>query len=174
MSVHGTLSGIQQEFSSRPFESASDKAGLVVRTPHSHWGFNPLSGNKHAACQKNLKIKCRWWKGKASWWGLEAVGEGMLEFSFPKLPQQHKRWLYTWASPNDQIQIDYILCSRRWRSSIQSAKTRPGVDCGSDHEHLIAKFRLKMKKVGKTNRSIMSLNEKSLSRVWLSVTPWTT
>ena len=40
----------------------------------------------------------------------------------------------------------------RWRSSIQSAKTRPGADCGSDHELLIAKFRLKMKKVGKTTR----------------------
>ena len=49
-------------------------------------------------------------------------------------------------------EIDYILCSQRWRSSIQSAKTRPGADCGSDHELLIAKFRLKLKKVGKTTR----------------------
>ena len=40
----------------------------------------------------------------------------------------------------------------RWRSSIQSAKTRPGADCGSDHELLIAKFRLKLKKVGKSTR----------------------
>ena len=38
------------------------------------------------------------------------------------------------------------------KSSIQSAKTRPGADCGSDHELLIAKFRLKLKKVGKTTR----------------------
>ena len=51
-----------------------------------------------------------------------------------------------------QNQVDYILCSQRWRSSIQSAKTRPGADCGSDHELLIAKFRLKLKKVGKTTR----------------------
>ena len=36
--------------------------------------------------------------------------------------------------------------------SIQSTKTRPGADCGSDHELLIAKFRLKLKKVGKTTR----------------------
>ena len=36
---------------------------------------------------------------------------------------------------------------------IQSAKTRPGADCDSNHELLIAKFRLKLKKVGKTNRS---------------------
>ena len=49
-------------------------------------------------------------------------------------------------------QIDYILCSQRWRSSIQSAKIRQGADCGSDHELLIAKFRLKLKKVGKTTR----------------------
>ena len=49
-------------------------------------------------------------------------------------------------------QIDYILCSQRWRSSIQSTKTRLGVDCGSDHELLIAKFRLKLNKVGKTTR----------------------
>ena len=50
--------------------------------------------------------------------------------------------------------IDYILCSQRWRSSIQSAKTRPGADCGLDHELLIAKFRLKLKKVGKTIRPL--------------------
>ena len=36
---------------------------------------------------------------------------------------------------------------------IQSAKTKSGADCGSDHEHFIAKFRLKLKKVGKTTRS---------------------
>ena len=33
-----------------------------------------------------------------------------------------------------------------------SKKTRPGADCGPDHELLIAKFRLKLKKVGKTTR----------------------
>ena len=68
--------------------------------------------------------------------------------------QQHKRRLHTWTSPDGQhrSQIDYILCSQRWRSSIQSAKARPGADCGSDHKLLIAKFRLKLKKVGKTTR----------------------
>ena len=49
---------------------------------------------------------------------------------------------------------------RRWRNSIQSAKTRPGVDCGSDNEHLIAKFRFKLKKVGETTRPFRyDLNE---------------
>ena len=50
------------------------------------------------------------------------------------------------------LKSDYILCSQRWRSSIQSAKTRPGADCGSDHELLIAKVRIKLKKAGKTTR----------------------
>ena len=53
-----------------------------------------------------------------------------------------------WSTPKS----DYVLCSQRWRSSIQSTKTRLGADCGSDHELLIAKFRLKLKKVGKTTR----------------------
>ena len=44
---------------------------------------------------------------------------------------------------------------QRWRSSIQPAKTRPGADSGSDDELLIAKFRLKLKKVGKTTRPFM-------------------
>ena len=48
--------------------------------------------------------------------------------------------------------MDYILYSQRWRSSIQSANTRPGADCGSYHELLIAKFTLKLKKGGKTTR----------------------
>ena len=68
---------------------------------------------------------------------------------------QHKRRLYTRTSPNSQYQnqIDYILCSQKRRSCIQSAKSRPRTDCGSDHQHLIEKFRLKLKKVRKTTRS---------------------
>ena len=59
--------------------------------------------------------------------------------------------LYIWTSPDGQYrnQIDYILCRRRWRSFKQSVKTRLGADYGSDHELLIAKFRVKLKKVGK-------------------------
>ena len=53
-----------------------------------------------------------------------------------------------WSIPKS----GYILCSRRWRSSIQLAKTRPGADSGSGHELLIAKFRLILKRVGKTTR----------------------
>ena len=89
------------------------------------------------------------------------AGQRLIEFSQKNalvianaIFQQYKRRLYTWTSPDGQHwnQIDYILCSQRWRSSIQLAKTRPGADCGSDHELPIAKFRLKLKKVGKTTR----------------------
>ena len=89
------------------------------------------------------------------------AGQRLIEFcqenalvTANTLFQQHKRRFYTWTSPDGQHRnpIDYILCSQRWRSSIQSAKTRPGADHGSDHKLLIAKFRLKWKKLGKTTR----------------------
>ena len=78
--------------------------------------------------------------------------------------QQHKTRLYTRTAPNGQhrYQIDYILCSQRWESCIQSAKTRLGANYGSDHELLIAKFRLKLKKVGKTTRPFRYDLNKSL------------
>ena len=54
-----------------------------------------------------------------------------------------------WSTPKS----DWLYSlNQRWRSSIQSAKTRPGANCGSDHELLIAKFRHKLKKLGKTIR----------------------
>ena len=65
------------------------------------------------------------------------------------LYQEHERQLYTWTSPDvqDLNQFDYILCSQKWRSSIQSEKkeNKLGADCGSYHELLIAKFRLEKK-----------------------------
>ena len=69
------------------------------------------------------------------------AGQRLIEFCHENalviantLFQQHKRRLYTWTSPEGQHrnQIDHILCSQRWRSSIQSAKTRLGGDSGSD------------------------------------------
>ena len=90
-----------------------------------------------------------------------AVGQRLIELCQENtlviantLFHQHKRRLYTWTFLDGQYknQIDYILCSQRWRSSIQSAKTRVGADCGSDHELLIAKFRFILRKVGKTTR----------------------
>ena len=56
------------------------------------------------------------------------------------------------------LKSDWLyFCSQRCRSSMQSAKTRLGGDCGSDHELLIAKFRLKLKKVRKTTTPFSSV-----------------
>ena len=52
---------------------------------------------------------------------------------------------------NTEIRL-ILFFAAKWSSSIQSTKTRPGADCGSDHELLITKFRLKLKRVGKSNR----------------------
>ena len=70
------------------------------------------------------------------------------------LPVTHEK---TWTLLGGQYQnhIDNILFSQGLRSSIESAKTRLGADYGTDHALVIAKFRLKLKKVGKTTRSFM-------------------
>ena len=52
---------------------------------------------------------------------------------------------------NTEIRL-IIFFAVKCGEALQSAKTKPGADCGSDHELLTAKFRLKMKKVGKTTR----------------------
>ena len=69
------------------------------------------------------------------------------------LPTTQEKTLYMditrWSIPKS---TDYILCTQRYRSSIQSSKTRLGADYGSDHELLIAEFIFKLKKVGKTTR----------------------
>ncbi|XP_014780677.1 uncharacterized protein LOC106876585 [Octopus bimaculoides] len=50
--------------------------------------------------------------------------------------QHHPRRLYTWTSPGDRFrnQIDYIMIQGRWRSALKNVRTRPGADCGSDHQ----------------------------------------
>ena len=110
---------------------------------------------------KSKKSRKTWLTGKFGLGVQNEAGQRLTEFCQQNslvientLFQQHKRTFYTGTSPGGQCQnqIDYILFSQRWRSPIQSAKTRLGADCGSDHEHLIAKFRLKLKKVGKTTR----------------------
>ena len=112
----------------------------------------------------NAKVRSQETPGVAGKFGLgiqNEAGQRLIEFCQENAMvitntffQQHKRRLYTWTSLDGQHrnQVDYILCSQRWRSSILSAKTRLEADCGSDHELLIAKFRLKLKKVRKTIR----------------------
>ena len=84
-----------------------------------------------------------------------AGGQRLIEFCQENalvitntLFQQHKKRLYTWTSPDGQHwnQIDYSLCSQKWRSSIQSAKTIPGADYSSDNELWLTNSNLNWRK----------------------------
>ena len=87
----------------------------------------------------NAKVGSQEISGVTGKFGLgvqNVAGQRLIEFCQENalviantLFQQHKRRLYTWTSPDGQYQnqIDYILCSQRQRSSIQSTKTIPGV-----------------------------------------------
>ena len=68
------------------------------------------------------------------------------------LPTTQEMTLHMDITRWSTLKSDYSFWSWKWKSSIQSAKTRLRADCHSDHELLIAKFRLKLKKVGKTTR----------------------
>ncbi|CAF3287483.1 unnamed protein product [Rotaria socialis] len=91
------------------------------------------------------------------------TGEKLIEFYQVNLLiitnicfQQPKRRLYTWTSPSGQHrnQIDYILCNRRWKSSITSVKTRPDADCGTGHELILAKLKIKLKRPKKVSKAV--------------------
>ena len=128
----------------------------------------PSRTNTQKRCPSHYRgLECESRKSRNTWsnrqiwsWSTEWRWHRLVEFCHDNALViantlfQHKRRLYTWTSLDGQYrnEIDYILCSQRWRSSIQSAKTRLWADCGSDHELLNAKIRLKLKKVGKTTR----------------------
>ena len=111
---------------------------------------------------KSRKSRDTWSKGKFGLGVQNEAGQSLKEFCQENmlvitntLSQQYERKLYTWTSPDGQYrnQTDFVLCSQRWRSSIQWVKTILEPNYGSDHELLIAKFRLKLKKVGESTRS---------------------
>ena len=114
----------------------------IRRCPSHHRGLESKSRKS-----RNTWINRQIWPWSTEWSKTKAkfCQENALVIT-NTLFQQHKRRLYTWTSPDGQYwnQIDYIPFSQRWRSSIQSAKTRLGADCGLDHELLIAKCCVKM------------------------------
>ena len=151
--VYATTSNTEEAEVERFYEDLKD---LLELTPKKDVLFILGDWNAKIGSQETPEVTGKFGLGMQN-----EAGQRQIEFFQENavviantLFQQHKRRLYTLISPDGQHQnqIDYILCSQRWRSSIQSTKTRPGADCGSDHEILIAKFRLKLKKVGKTTR----------------------
>ena len=151
--VYDPTSDAEEAEVERFYEDLQD---LVELTPKKDVLFIIVDWNAKVGSQETHGVTGKFGLGMQN-----EAGQRLIEFCQENalviantLFQQHKRRLYTWTSPDGQHQnqIDYILCSQRWRSSIQSTKRRPGADCGSDHELLITKFRLKLKKAGKTAR----------------------
>lgn len=106
-------------------------------------------------------------------------GENLVEFCIGNnlvitnsLFLYHPRHRYTWIFPGRQYknQIDYILLlvQARWISSINNLKTLPGLDCGSDHNLLLAKIRIrktrKVERKSRLNPDIMDKFRHNLER----------
>ena len=150
--VYATTSNAEEDEVERFYEDLQD---LLELTPQKDVLFIIGDWNAKVGNQETPGVTGKF--GLRVW---NEAGQRLTEFCQENtlviantLYQQHKRRLYIWISPDgqQQNQIDYIFWSQRQRSSIQSAKTRPGADCGSDHELLNATFRLKLN-VGKTTR----------------------
>ena len=127
-----------------------DLQDLLELTPKKDVFFIIAAWNAKVGSQKTPGVTGKFGLGVRN-----EAGQRLIEFCQENtlviantLFQQHKRRLYTWISQDSQHrnQIDYILCSQRWRSSIQSAKRRPGADCHSDHELLKPNSDLKWRK----------------------------
>ena len=104
-----------------------DLQDLLELTPKTDVLFIVRDWNAKVGSQETPGVKGKFGLGVRNEAGQRLIGfcqENALVIA-NTLFQQHKRRLYTWTSPDGQHrnQIDYILCSQRWRSSIQSAKT---------------------------------------------------
>ena len=151
--VYAPTSNAEEAEVERFYEDLQD---LLERTPKKDVLFIIGDWNAKVGSQETPGVTGKFVLGICN-----EAGQRLIEFCHENalviantLFLPHKRQVYTRTSPDGQYQnqIDYILCSQIWRSSTQSAKTRPGADCGSDNELLISKFRLKLKKLGKTTR----------------------
>ena len=119
-----------------------DLQDLLELTPKKDVLFTTGDWNAKVGSQETPRVTGKFGLGVQN-----EAGQRLIEFCQENalviantLFQQHKRRntlhmdITRWQQQN---QIDYVLCSQRWRSSIQSAKTRLGAGCGSDHELLI-------------------------------------
>ena len=177
VSLHGCSSKARSLFVSKANHSVSWQSKSMpqpvtlkkLKLNSSIKTYKPSRTNTPKWCPFHYRgLECKSRKSRNTWnnrqiwpwsteWSRAKANRALLRertgHSKHPLPTTQEKTLHMditrWSTPN---QIDYILCSQKWRSSIQSAKTRPGADCGSDHELLITKFRLKLKKVGKTTR----------------------
>ena len=118
------------------------------------------NNNKWSFHYRGLECQCRklrdTWINRQAWsWSKNEGGQRLTEFCQEKtlivastLFQEHKRRHYLWISPDSQYwnQTDYILSGWDGEALYSQQKRRQEADCGSDHELLITKFRLKWRK----------------------------
>ena len=125
--VYAPTSNAEETEVERFYEDLQD---VLELTPKKDVLFIRRDWNARVGSEKTPRVT-----GKFGFAIHNGAGQRLIEFcqenalvTANTLFQQHKRRLYTWTSPDGQHQnqIDYILCSQRWRSSIQSAKTRQG------------------------------------------------
>ena len=137
----------------RPHKTAAHQAFPSLGfSRQEHWSGVPLPSPRNTWSNRQIWPWCT--EGSRAKTNRVLPRERTGQSKHP-LPTTQEKILHL-TSPDGQRwnQIDYILCSQKWRSSIQSAKTKLGANCGSDHELLIAKFRLKLKKEEKTTRPL--------------------
>ena len=131
----------------RPSRTNTEK-----RCSFHYWGLEWKAGNQKIDTWSNSQI----WPWSAKWSMAKAnrvLPKGCTGHSKHPLPTTREKTLHVHITRSSIPKSDWLYSLQpKRRSSIQSTKTRPGADCGSDHELLIAKFRLKLKKVGKTTR----------------------
>ena len=120
------------------YAPTSNEEGAEVERFYEDWKvLLTLTSKKDVLCiivDWNAKVGSqetpgvKWKFGSGVW---NEAGQRLIEFCKENtlviantLFQQHKKRLYTWTSSDGQHwnQIDYIVCSQRWRSSVQSAK----------------------------------------------------
>ena len=129
-----------------------DLQDFLEQTPkkryHFHYRGLECKSRNSRATWSNRQIwlwSTKWSRAKAN----KVLPREHIGHSKHPLPTTQEKTLHMdiarWSTPKS----DWILSGQRWK-----AKTRPGTDCGSDHELLITKFRLKLKKGGKTTRSL--------------------
>ena len=134
MQVYALTSNAEEAEAERFYEDLQD---ILELTPKRDVFFMIGDWNAEVGSQETSGVTGKFGLGVQN-----EAGQRLIEFCEENalviantLLQQHKRRFYTWTSTDGQYQnqIDYILCSQRWRSSIQSAKTRPEADRGSNH-----------------------------------------
>ena len=136
--VYAPISNAEEAEVERFYEDLQD---LLEITPKIDVLFIIGDGNAKVGSQETPGVTGKF--GLGIW---NEAGQRLIEFCQENarvitntLFQQHKRRLYTWTSPDGQYrnQIDFIICSQKWRSSIYSTKTRPGTHCDSAYELLL-------------------------------------